>query len=514
MSSQVASRLREDITAGFLVFLVTLPLCMGIALASGFPAVAGIITSIVGGIIGGYLGGSPLSIKGAPAGLIVICVAAVQELGVEGDPLAGYRRTLAVVVVAGVLQALLGWFKAGKLVEFFPVSVIHGMLSAIGVIVISKQIHVLAGVKPAGKTIPELLGEIPHSLMNANPEVLLVGVLSFVVMLICASPKIQNAIKVPAAVLVLFIGLGANSIFDMEHSHLYRLMGQDFHLGKEFLVSLPASLIKGVTFPDWSMVLAPLFWKHVVLFTLIGTIESCLTVKAIDAVTNGKVQSDANRDLLALGMANIISGFLGGLSMISEVARSKANVDAGARSNTSAILHGAFLLVAVICIPSILEKIPLAALAGLLVFVGYRLASPKEFREMYHRGMFPFIIFCITLALVVATDLLMGVAAGLLLSLAYWAVVGRSVRALFVPTISATEHKDEVMVTLASSAVFSSFVGVRSSVEKHVLNGKRVRLDISASPAIDEEFLERMRAYGKELGRERFILSHLSSDRN
>ncbi len=504
MLARSLSRLRPDITAGFLVFLVTLPLCMGIAIASGFPAVSGVLTSIIGGIVGGYLGGSPLSIKGAPAGLIVIVLAAVQELSIPGDPISGYRRALAVVVLAGAFQALAGYLRLGRMVEYFPVAVIHGMLSAIGVIVIAKQFHVLAGVKPSGKSIVELLGEIPHSLVHANPEVLLIGVLSLVTMLLCASPKAQNVVKIPAAVIVLAIGLIASKTFDMEHPHLYHFLGKEYQLGKEHLVSLPSNLMAGFAAPDWSLIAFPIFWKHVLLFALIGSIESCLTVKALDSMTRNRHKADANRDLCALGISNMICGAVGGLAMISEVARSKANVDAGAKTRAANIFHGVFLLVAIVLLPTVLERIPLAALAGLLVFIGMRLASWREFAQMYRRGPVQLTIFLVTLVLVVAVDLLIGVGVGFVLALTYWAIRCRSIKDLFVPVMQSSQDKEAVVFAMKSGAVFSSFAGVRRSLDEEIRTGKRVHLDLSSCRVVDREFLERAHALSNELGSEQF----------
>ncbi len=502
MSTSRAS-LRADLSAGFLVSLVTLPLCMGIALASGFPAVAGVITSIIGGLVTGLLGGAPLTIKGAPAGLIVIVLAAVQELGATGFPEDGYRRALAVAVIAGLVQVGMALLKLGKMTSYFSSSVIHGMLAAIGVIVIAKQIHVACGVRPAGKSILELIAEIPHSLYMANPEVIAVSIIAIVAMVVFGHPKVRSIAKLPPAIIVAGLGIAAAWYFDFAHEHRYAFLGQEYEVSRAFLISLPHDLMNAIVSPNWDAVDSFVFWKHVVLFALVGAIESSLTVTAIDSVTRGQAQSDVNKDLRALGVANSLAGLIGGLPMISEVARSKANVDAGAKTHWANFTHGLCLLLAFVFFPQLIELIPSAALAGLLIYIGARLASPREFIHAYQQGMSSLVIFVITLTMTVSVDLLVGVASGFVASLVYWSLRAKSFRGLFAPEIAEQQSSAGVSLAVKGPAVYSGFAKVEKSIVSKLQVEKVVTVDLSKTRLVDNEFVSRLQTLSDRIGEDK-----------
>jgi len=242
---------RDDLASGFLVFLIALPLCLGISMASGFPPVAGILTAIVGGMLTKFMGSARLTIKGPAAGLIVIALGAVTELS-QGDPVGGYRRALAVGVVAGLLQILLALARTGVVGELMPSSVVHGMLAAIGVIIISKQTHTLLGVTPVGKDPLHLLAEIPHSLTQVNPEVFLIGLTSLVILFGVPLIRSKWARKIPGPMLVLAVAVPLGYIFDLRDEHNYSMLGHIFHLGPKYLIRLPGSLLGALAFPDFS----------------------------------------------------------------------------------------------------------------------------------------------------------------------------------------------------------------------------------------------------------------------
>ncbi len=355
---------RSDLVSGFILFLLAVPLSLGIALASGVPPFAGIITAIVGGMIVSLTSGSHVTINGPAAGLIVIVLGAVEGLG-EGDAEAGYRLALAVGVVAGALQIIGGLLRAGKVTSFFPLSVVHGMLAGIGVIIISRQIHVALGVPGVGGHGLHPITEIPHSIANLDPEVALIGLVSVLIMIFW--PMLKQAAKfMPAALMAAAAGVALGAAFGLEES---------------FLIDLPESFSAGFTTPDFSRILEVESFRWIVAFLFVASLESLLTASAVDKLDPWKRRSNMNRELLGKGSGNMISCMIGGLPMIAEVVRSTANILNGARTRWSNFFHGFFILVFVAVLPGVLEMIPLAALAGILVVVGWKLFNPRQFVE-------------------------------------------------------------------------------------------------------------------------------------
>jgi len=341
---------KADLRAGFLVFLIALPLCLGIAMASSFPPVAGILSAIVGGLVATFIGSAPLTIKGPAAGLIVIAIGAVQDLG-QGDVVLGYQRALAVGVLAAVIQILLSFVRAATVGIAMSPSVVHGMLAAIGIIIISKQAHTVLGVTPEGKEPLHLLAEIPESVMHANPEIVALGLVALLILFAWPLIRTRWAKAIPGPVVVLAVTVPLALIFDLGHQHNYSLLSHSYHVGPEFLVTLPGSLLDAVTFPDFSVAFSATSLKYVVMFALVGTIESTLSVIAVDSLDPEKRPSGLNMDLFATGAGNLVSAAIGGLPMISEIVRSKANVDAGARSGWANFSHATFLLLFVALAP-------------------------------------------------------------------------------------------------------------------------------------------------------------------
>ena len=485
--------LGKDFVSGFLVFLIALPLCLGIAMASGFPPVAGIMTAVVGGLLVSFLGSSRLTIKGPAAGMIVIVVGAVTELG-AGDPMVGYKQALAVGVVAAVLQMVLALARTASAGAAMPTSVVHGMLAAIGVIIFAKQSHVALGVKPEAKEPLALLAELPHSIANANLEIAAIGVVSLLVLFLMPPlmKKIGKFQKLPPQLIVLVFAVALGLYFGLDSSHFYTAFQHDYHIGPEYLVSLPGSLLGAVAFPDFSNILSPVSIKYIMMFTLVGSIESTLSVLAVDALDPAKKPSDLNRDLLAVGAGNLVSSLIGGLPMISEIVRSKANIDAGATSKFSNFFHGLFLLLFVALLPMVLHQIPLAALAAMLVFVGTRLASPSEFKHMAHLGRDQLGVFLVTMVMTLATDLLIGVAAGLVVTLVLNVARGASPRALVKADVQIDRTEDTLVLTIRGAAGFRALTVVRDNAAELADTVLTVRVDLGEATMVSHTFLERL----------------------
>jgi MFS superfamily sulfate permease-like transporter len=479
------------------VFLIALPLSLGIAMASGFPPISGVLTAIIGGMIVTFLGSARLTIKGPAAGLIVIALGAVQELG-AGDPMLGYRRALAVGTVAAGVQIALALLGAASIGVAMSPSVVHGMLAAIGVIIISKQAHTLLGVAPEAKEPLQLLAEIPKSIAHSNPEILMLGILSLVILFGWPLIRTRWAKAIPAPVLVLAVAVPLSLWLDLDHSHAYQFLSHQFHVGPEFLVQLPGSLLEALVFPDFSVVFSAASLKYAVMFALVGTIESTLSVLAVDSMDPEKRPSNLNRDLLALSLGNLCSSLLGGLPMISEIVRSKANVDAGAQSRWANFFHGAFLLAFVALAPGLLHEIPLAALAAMLVYTGARLASPRELWHVKQIGLDQLALFVTTLIVTLATDLLVGVASGLVLKIVLHRIRGATFTQIFRARVEKSQQGSELRLTLHGAAAFTSLISVRRALADLDPSCRKVVIDVSDAAIVDHTFLSRLEGLSNE----------------
>lgn len=494
---RLPATLKQDAVSGFLVFLIALPLCLGISMASGVPPVAGIFTAIVGGLLVSHLGSSRLTIKGPAAGLIVIVLGAVTELG-AGNLSDGYRRALAVAVVAGVIQVILALTRAGVMGDLMPSAVVHGMLAAIGIIIISKQAHVALGVTPEGKEPLHLLAEIPHSLAHLNPEVFAIGLLSLLILFGLPLLRARWARQVPGPMVVLLAAIPLGLLFDLDHQHVYHVFEHDYTVGPNFLIRLPASLLSAITFPDFSQIASFTSIKYIVMFSLVGTIESLLSVTAVDALDPERRASNLNRDLLATGIGNTLVALVGGIPMISEIVRSKANIDNGAKTQWANFFHGLFLLLSLTLIPGLLQEIPLAALAAMLIYTGTRLASPKEFVHVYKIGPEQLLLFVSTMIVTLATDLLVGVAVGLVLKVILHLKNGAPVRSLFRATVTETLQGDEMTLVVHDAAIFTNYLGLKSRLNRVPKEVKRVYLDFENAWVVDHTVLHKLHVLSRD----------------
>ena len=474
----------SDFQSGFMVFLLALPLSLGIAKASEFPAIYGLVTAIIGGIVVSLISGSRLTIKGPAAGLIVIASEGVHEFG---GGLPGWHLLLGAIVVAGVIQVLFGLLKLGKLADFFPGAAIHGMLAAIGLIIMSKQIHFLLGVNPAelkGKSPIELFAMIPASLAHENAHLTEIGIACLAILIIFSLIKNQHIKKIPAPLVVLAVAIPLGIALHVKTEgaiHNFALINVPSIIDsmKEQFINVDFS---GITSNTGG------FIEYVILFALIGSLESLLTVKAIDGLDPFKRKSDANKDLMAVGAGNTISAILGGLPMISEVARSSANVSYGGKTRWANFFHGAFLLIALLLALPVINMIPNSALAAMLIFVGFRLAHPREFKHMWHVGIDQFLIFVTTVIMTLSTDLLIGVGSGILLELIINMIHGAKITNLFKARVDIEEQGNQLQLNVKGDALFSNFLGLKKKIYG-LPKGKHVNINLSNCGVIDHTTL-------------------------
>ncbi|MEQ1553818.1 MAG: SulP family inorganic anion transporter [Ferruginibacter sp.] len=400
----------NDLPASIIVFFVALPLCLGIALASGAPLFAGVIAGIIGGIVVGAASGSPLGVSGPAAGLAVIVLTAIGTLG-------SWQLFLLALVLSGVIQLILGFAKAGFIAYFFPSSVIKGMLTGIGLLIIIKQLpHALGWVTGTNSFGFSELASIKNYI---TPGAALIGAISLAILIfwdkvLMKKHKIFQIIQGPLVVVV--IGIMIN--------YFYQTGILNFSLNDKQVVSLPVAhsfneFIGQFTFPDFSAISNFEVWKIAFVIAIVGSLETLLSVEAADKLDPEKRITPTNRELKAQGLGNIISGLLGGLPITQVVVRTSANVNFGAKTKLSAILHGFFLLISVVTIAGVLNMIPLASLAAILLMVGYKLAKPSLFSAMYKLGWEQFVPFIATIVTILATDLLKGISVGVLFGIFY-----------------------------------------------------------------------------------------------
>jgi MFS superfamily sulfate permease-like transporter len=471
-----------DLTSGFIVFLLALPLSLGIAQASGIPPIMGVISAIIGGVFITFITGSKLAIKGPAAGLIVIVAGAVAEFG---GGVAGWQMAAGVMVVAGFVQIIFGYIKLGKYVDFFPLSAIHGMLAAIGLIIIAKQIPVLLNDNPSlskGESPFELFYDIPMFIANLDPRASFVGIVSLFIMLGWPLVKHSSLSKIPAPLLVLVFAIPAEMYMHFATTEpSYTLV----HVG-----SLINHIAINANFTGISQV--GVFIKYVIMFALVGSLESLLTVKAIDLLDPYNRKSNPNKDLVAIGIGNTIAGVLGGYPMISEVARSSANIKNGAKTRWSNFFHGTFLLLFVLLAFPILEMIPNAALAAMLIAVGINLAHPKEFIHMYEIGKDQLATFLTTIVFTLAEDLLIGIGAGIGLKLIIHLFRGVKRKHLFKSSIEMQTNDDRITLIINNAALFSNYLGLKKYLDD-IPEGKNIVISLSDSiQVIDHSFMENL----------------------
>jgi MFS superfamily sulfate permease-like transporter len=463
------ANLKSDFASGLVVFLVALPLCLGIAMASGAPLFSGIIAGVVGGIVVGYLSQSHISVSGPAAGLTAIILTAITDFG-------AFDVFLLSVFIAGLIQLALGFLKAGSISNYFPTNVIEGMLAGIGIIIILKQIPHAFGydadfegdqafIQNDGSNSFSFLFDI---LNHIQLGAVVVSLVSLVILISWDKVSFLKKLKlVPGALVAVIVGVLLNEFFVST--------GSSLAIANEHLVSLPVpksfdEFKAIIVTPNFSAVTNPQVWVVAVTIAIVASIETLLCIEASDRMDVQKRYTDTNVELRAQGIGNIISSLLGGLPMTSVVVRSSANNNAGAKSKMSAIIHGVLLLISVLSVPAILNKIPLATLATVLILVGYKLAKPATFMHFWEKGKYQFIPFIATLVFVVATDLLKGVALGIIISIIF--VLRGNLKRAYNFKKEEYEDGDIIHIDLAQEVSFLNKAAIKQTLNEIPENSK------------------------------------------
>jgi MFS superfamily sulfate permease-like transporter len=500
-NNNIFGNLSSDIPAGLVVFLVALPLCLGIALASGAPLFSGIISGVVGGIVVGFLSKSHLSVSGPAAGLTAIVLVAITNFG-------AFDTFLLAVFIAGVIQIILGFLKAGTISNYFPNNVIEGMLAGIGVIIFLKQIpHAvgydkdyegdLAFLQPDGQNT---FSEIFSVLGNIHLGVVIMTLVSLIILIVWNKIKFLKDLKlVPAALVAVIVCVLLNQLFIN--------YGGSLVITSDQLVKLPVpqSLdeFKAIfVFPNFSAITNKEVWVVGFTIAVVASIETLLCIEAADRMDVRKRSTDTNNELKAQGIGNIISSLFGGLPMTSVVVRTSANADAGAKTKMASIVHGILLLFSAVTIPFVLNKIPLATLAAVLLMVGYKLANPKIIKHFYERGKYQFIPFIATMLAVVFTDLLKGVMLGIIISIIF--ILKGNMQRAYAFRKKEYKEGDIIHIDLAQEVSFLNKSAIKSTLASIPENSK-VIINASDTVYIAHDVLDMIKEFKKIRAKEENI---------
>jgi len=484
-NSSLVANLKCDISAGIAVFLISIPLSLGIALASGAPLFSGLIAGIVGGIIVAPLSGSSLGISGAAAGLAVIMLTAISELG--------FNVFLLAVVLAGIMQIIMGLVKAGVIAYYFPSSVINGMLSGIGIIIVLKQIpHAMGYDRDYEGDLSffqadsfSSFSELAHMFVFVSPTAIVIAMISMITLVLWEQPfmKKQRFFQLFQGVLVAII---AGVLSNQAMQYFYPALA----LGENHLVMIPvlkntSDFLSQLHYPDFSQLDNPAVYLTALTLALVASLETLLSVEAIDKLDTYKRVTPANRELIAQGIGNMSSGLIGGLPLTQVIVRSSINIQSGAKTKVSSFTQGVLMLLTVIFIPTVLNKIPLASLAVILMVVGYKLARPEVFKTMYKAGMYHFIPFCITILGMVFTDLLIGLAIGL--TTALFSILLENYKTAFYFNKSHIGNK--TILRLSEHVSFLNKANIQQTLER-LPDYSEIIIDATRSKYIDYDVFE------------------------
>jgi len=497
------SDIPQNLFSGFVVSLIALPLGLGLALASGAPPISGIIAAIVGGIVVSLIGGSHVTITGPGNGLVVVILAAITTLG-DGNMQEGFLFTLAAIVISGIIMIILGFLRMGSLGDFFPGSAIQGMLAAIGIGIFAKQIHVMFGNLNAKGSIIDLLIQIPEGIINlikTNDLSILyagsIGIISLLIMIFYSKIRNRYFQLIPAPMWIVVLSVGMYYYFDLVSSSAYPI-------DKSLLIALPDDILSNFAFPNFSKIYDADFLNAVLAITLIASIESLLSIKAVDKLDPLKRRSNVNKDIRALGLATVISGFLGGLNVVTVIARSSVNVNNKGTNRSANFFHASFLVVFILLFATELRKIPLPALAAILVYTGYKLASPENIKKVFLIGSEQLIIFSITLLTTIVTSLITGIIVGILVTFIIHIIINKNIllfiKNILKPNVLMFKEEGKYYVSVQNFSSFLNYTKLKTKLDQ-IPESEEAIIDFSLCDFVDHSVMENMNNYSESFTR-------------
>lgn len=486
---------QSDLLAAISVALVAMPLALGIAFASGVPPMAGILSAIIGGVVTTFFRGSHLAINGPAAGLIAVILTSVAALD-DGSGKA-LHYVFAAIVISGGIQVLLGLFKLGKYADIFHSSVIHGILAAIGVIIIAKQIHIAMGTISATNEIVGTLIDAVRQIPNINPFVGIISLAGLLLLIFQSRISYKLFHLIPAPIWLLILAVPFVFLFDFFEPQTRTLLGQNYQIGPDLLINLPDNPLDAIMYPDFSKINTLAFWTSVLSITMIASIESLAGSKAVDKLDPYKRKTNLNKDLIGIGLSTMVSGLIGGLPIITVIVRSSVNVHNSAKTKWSNLYHGLLLLLFIFILTPFIRMVPLCALAILLVYTGYKLTSPKVFKHVYSHGPEQLIFFIGTLIFTLFTDLLIGIFGGLALALLiHWLLAMVPIRTFFKLIFDSGSHlftnKDgSYNMQIKGIANFLATLKIEDLMSR-IKPGTAVNVDLSQAKLVDFSILENL----------------------
>lgn len=483
---------KSDFVSGFILFLIALPLSVGISIASGAPPSAGLLAAAIGGIVGAYLGGAQLTINGPAAGLIVILLDAIQRMG-GATPIEGFRHLLMATVVAGAIQIVFAALNLATVGLSFPTSAVHGMLSAIGAIIMIKQFPVLLGVAPKTKSITGILMAFPDLIAHINPEIAVIGLIGFCWLVL--TPKIPYLKRLPPPLICVISGVLLGEYFHISEVHEVRVFTLSNRIDDHFLLSVPQNIKDSFFLPDFSILGTKTLWVSAIAIALVASIESTLSIYAVDQLDPERRRSNLNRDLFSKGVCNLLSGLVGGLPMIAEIVRSSANINYGAKSPLSNFVHGWLILLFLVLFPQWLHEIPLTALAAILILVGSRLAHINHFIHAWKVSKVHFIAFVTTFLVTIFDDLLVGIALGVAIESIYILVKAKKPLQTFKLDVDAKSENGAASFRIRGPLHIFNWLKLRRELENSLSAKQAVTIDLKQSPFIDDTVRDQLIRY-------------------
>jgi MFS superfamily sulfate permease-like transporter len=482
---------RNDLSAAISVSLVALPLALGIAVASEVSPMAGVLSAIIGGVVTTFFRGGHLAINGPAAGLIAVILGGLVAL--DGN----INYVLAAIVVSGGIQTILGFLKMGRFAKLLPSSVLHGILAAIGVIIFTKQIHYALGTTSNAQTIVGTLIDAFYKIPEINPFVFLIALVGILVLVFYKKINTKFIRMIPAPMWVLILSIPLVFAFDFFNEHSLSFFGKSYGVGPELLIEIPDNPLDSIMHPDFGMIGTAAFWLTVLSITMIASVETLASARAVDKLDPYKRTTNLNKDLIGVGLSTMVSGALGGLPIITVIVRSTVNVNSNAKTKWSNFYHGIFLIFFVLILAPVLRSVPLAALAAILVHTGFKLASPKVFKHAYDQGVEQLLFLSSTLIITLFTDLLYGIIGGILITLFLHILLAKVGFSRFFKLIYKSGSKvyrlenGSYDVKLKGISNFLYALQLDKLLEE-VPKGATVRIDMSKTRLVDLSIMENL----------------------